>query len=72
MRGPTLLLALGAASLTLPSWSAAAAAGCAGDGPWVQLQIGVDGWNEAQRATVLSDLQHTLASQGIARSALIV
>src|SRR6185436_18771360 len=48
------------------SWTAAAAAGCAGDGPWVQLQLGAEGWSETQRAAVLSDLQHTLAGQGIA------
>src|SRR5262245_3856248 len=65
MRRPTVLLALCVASAVSPSM-AAAAAGCAGDGPWVQLQIGAEGWSEAQRATVLSDLQHTLASQGIA------
>ena len=65
MRGRTVLLALCVASAVSPSM-AAAAAGCAGDGPWVQLQIGAEGWDEAQRATVLSDLQHTLASQGIA------
>ena len=30
------------------------------------LQLGAEGWSEAQRASVLSDLQHTLAGQGIA------
>jgi hypothetical protein len=64
MRGLPLL-ALCAASLLLPS-SAAAQPRCAGDGPWVQLQLGVEGWSDAQRASVLSDLQHTLAGQGIA------
>jgi hypothetical protein len=71
MRGPTVLLALCAASLMLlrPA-SAAAAARCAGgDGPWVQLQLGAGGWSDAQRASVLSDLQHTLAGQGIAACA---
>src|SRR4051812_20287131 len=68
MRGPTLLLALCAASVMLlpPSPATAAAARCRDDGPWVQLQLGAGGWTEAQRATVLSDLQHTLAGQGIA------
>jgi len=65
MRGPTVMLALCVAGVMLPA-IANAAASCAGDGPWVQLQIGAEGWNEAQRATVLSDLQHTLAGQGIA------
>jgi hypothetical protein len=64
MRGPTLL-ALCAASLVLPR-SADAQPRCAGDGPWVALQLGTEGWSEAQRAEVLSDLQHTLAGQGIA------
>jgi hypothetical protein len=32
----------------------------------VQLQLGARGWSDAQRASVLSDLQHTLAGQGIA------
>ena len=44
----------------------AADARCAGDGPWVMLQLGAEGWSESQRASVLSDLQHTLAGQGIA------
>ena len=66
MRGPTLLLALFVAGLM---WAAPAAAQsrCAdGDGPWVLLQLGAQGWSDAQRAAVLSDLQHTLAGQGIA------
>ena len=46
--------------------AAAADARCAGDGPWVMLQLGAVGWSESQRAGVLSDLQHTLAGQGIA------
>jgi len=66
MRGPTLLLAVCAAGLTLPSPAAAQPRCAGGDGPWVLLQIGVEGWNEARRATVLSDLQHTLEGQGIA------
>jgi hypothetical protein len=66
MRGPTLLLALCSASVLLPS-SAGAQPSCAGgEGPWVQLQLGARGWSDAQRASVLSDLQHTLAGQGIA------
>src|SRR3982751_5563873 len=65
MRGPTLLLALCFAGLLVPS-PVAAQATCAGDGPWVQLQLGAGAWSEAQRASVLSDLQHTLAGQGIA------
>jgi hypothetical protein len=66
MRGPTLPLALIAAGAILPS-SAAAQPRCAGgDGPWVQLQLGAQAWSDAQRAGVLSDLQHTLAGQGIA------
>src|SRR4051812_49936032 len=65
MRGPTLLLALCFAGVLVPS-SVAAQATCAGDGPWVQLQLGAGAWSEAQRASVLSDLQHTLAGQGIA------
>src|SRR5947208_2893277 len=65
MRGPTLLLALCFAGLLVPS-SVAATATCAGDAPWVQLQLGAGGWSEAQRASVLSDLPHTLAGQGIA------
>ena len=32
----------------------------------MQLQLGAGGWSETQRASVLSDLQHTLAGQGIA------
>ena len=32
----------------------------------MQLQLGTQAWSEAQRASVLSDLQHTLAGQGIA------
>ena len=65
MRGPTLLLAVCVAGLTHAP-PAAAAPRCAGDdGPWVLLQLGAVGWNEAQRGTVLSDLQHTLAGQGI-------
>src|SRR6187551_652634 len=66
MRGPTLLVVC-AASLTLAPRLAAAQPRCAGgDGPWVMLQLGAQGWSDAQRAAVLSDLQHTLASQGIA------
>jgi len=61
---PALAL-LGALAL-MARTSAAADARCAGDGPWVQLQLGAQAWNEAQRASVLSDLQHTLAGQGIA------
>jgi len=57
-------LALVVASLT--TRAAAATVGCAADGPWVQLQLGATAWTEAQRAGVLSDLQHTLAAQGIA------
>jgi hypothetical protein len=59
-----ILLATGALLAARPS--AAADARCAGDGPWVQLQLGAQAWSEAQRASVLSDLQHTLAGQGIA------
>src|SRR6476469_7929756 len=65
MRGPSLMLAVCCASVLLPSL-AAADARCTGDGPWVQLQLGAQGWSDAQRAAVLSDLQHTLAGQGIA------
>ncbi|HXU00829.1 MAG TPA: hypothetical protein VN903_07550 [Polyangia bacterium] len=65
MRGPTVFALMLLAAFS-PAREAAAAPGCAGDGPWVQLQLGVEGWTEAQRASVLSDLQHTLASQGIA------
>jgi len=67
MRGPSLVLALCSASLLLPSFAAAQPT-CAvsGEGPWVQLQLGTQAWSEAQRASVLSDLQHTLAGQGIA------
>src|SRR3954449_864261 len=68
MRGPTLLLALCFAGVLVPS-SVAAQATCAGDGPWVQLQLGAGAWSETQRASVLSDLQHTLAGQGIAACA---
>src|SRR5678815_4516681 len=64
MRGPSVMLALWAAGVLLPSL-AAADGRCGGDGPWVQLQLGAQGWSDAQRASVLSDLQHTLASQGI-------
>src|SRR5690349_8587398 len=74
MRGPTLPLAFLflrlclAAGLTLPVAAVAAQPSCAGgaDGPWVQLQLGAQGWSDAQRAAVLSDLQHTLATRGIA------
>src|SRR6476646_11492126 len=67
MRGPTLPLAF----LLLTAGSSAAAGAppsCAGggDGPWVQLQRGAQGWSDAQRGAVLSDLQHTLATRGIA------
>jgi hypothetical protein len=55
-----------AAAVVLLAPPAAAQPSCAGDGPWVLLQVGVDGWSEAQRASVLSDLAHTLAGQGIA------
>jgi hypothetical protein len=66
MRGRTLLLPLCAAGLMLPA-AAAAQSGCANsEGPWVQLQLGAQGWSDAQRAAVLSDLQHTLGGQGIA------
>ena len=66
MRGPTLLVVC-AAGLTLSASASAAAPRCAGgDGPWVMLQLGAQGWNDTQRAAVLSDLQHTLAGQGIA------
>src|SRR6478672_5842985 len=64
MRGPSLMLAVCCASVLLPSF-AAVDARCTGDGPWVQLQLGAQGWSDVQRASVLSDLQHTLASQGI-------
>lgn len=67
MRAPTLPLALCAAGLMLPAAAPAAQPGCAGgDGPWVLLQLGAQGWSDAQRAAVLSDLQHTLAGRGIA------
>ena len=66
MRGSTLLVVC-AASLTLAPRLAAAQPRCGGgDGPWVMLQLGAQGWSDAQRAAVLSDLQHTLAGQGIA------
>src|SRR4029079_12923300 len=65
MRGPTVMLALCVAGVMLPA-IANAAASCAGDGPGGELQSGPEGGKEAQRATVLSDLQHTLAGQGIA------
>src|SRR5262245_32632310 len=66
MRGPMLLIASCAAGLMFPT-AAAGQSGCAGgDGPWVLLQLGAQGWSDAQRAAVLSDLQHTLAGQGIA------
>jgi len=67
MRGPTLSLALCAVAL-LPAAAGAAEPRCGdgGDGPWVQLQLGAQAWSDAQRAGILSDLQHTLAGQGIA------
>ena len=66
MRGPTAVLVAGAVALALAS-SARAQPRCAGgEGPWVLLQLGAQGWSDAQRAAVLSDLQHTLAGQGIA------
>ena len=65
--GPNLAAATGiAVLLVVHSAAAAEPPRCAGDGPWVMLQLGAGGWSEAQRATVLSDLQHTLAGQGIA------
>jgi hypothetical protein len=64
-RGLAVTVGACAAAL-LVSAPAGAQPNCAGDGPWVQLQLGVEGWSEAQRAAVLSDLQHTLAGQGIA------
>jgi len=61
------ILATLTVALAAPTSAAAAQPSCAGaDGPWVQLQLGATGWPEAQRASVLSDLQHTLAGQGIA------
>ena len=67
MRGSTLLLAVCAAGLmSVPSPAAAQPRCAGGDGPWVLLQLGAVGWTEAQRGSVLSDLQHTLAGQGIA------
>jgi hypothetical protein len=66
MRGPTLPLALFAAGLIFPAAAAAQPRCAGGDGPWVQLQLGAEGWSDAQRAAVLSDLQHTLAGRGIA------
>ena len=57
------------ASLLLPSYARAQPTCASGDGPWVQLQLGAQLWNDAQRAGVLSDLQHTLAGQGIAACA---
>jgi hypothetical protein len=66
MRGRTLPLALCAAVAMLPA-AAAAQPSCAdGDGPWVLLQLGAQAWSDVQRTAVLSDLQHTLAGQGIA------
>jgi len=65
MRGQTLL-AVCAAALLFPSLATAQPSCAGGDGPWVQLQLGAQGWSDAQRASVLSDLQHTLAGQGIA------
>ena len=66
MRGRTPLLVACAAILIAPSPAAAQPRCAGGDGPWVLLQLGAEGWSEVQRASVLSDLQHTLASQGIA------
>src|SRR5689334_4745576 len=71
MRGPTLplpFLLLTAAFLMRPAVAAGAQPSCAGggDGPWVQLQLGAQGWSDVQRTAVLSDLQHTLAARGIA------
>ena len=59
-------IAIVACGLLAARTGTAADARCAGEAPWVQLQLGAGGWSEAQRATVLSDLQHTLAEQGIA------
>ena len=42
-----------------------AEARCAGSDPWVLVQLRADGWSEAQRGSVLLDLQRTLAAQGI-------
>jgi len=66
MRGSSLLLALCSASLLVPSFASAETRCAGGEGPWVQLQLGAQAWSETQRASVLSDLQHTLAGQGIA------
>src|SRR5690348_1615890 len=73
MRGPTLPLAFpflvaALAAASLPAAATAAQPSCVGggDGPWVQLQLGAQGWSDTQRAAVLSDLQHTLATRGIA------
>ena len=63
MRSPTTLLAACAAVLSWPSLVGASippTCAASDDGPWVALQLGAQGWNDAQRATVLSDLQHTL------------
>jgi hypothetical protein len=66
MRGRTPLLVACAAAMIWPSPATAQPRCAGGDGPWVLLQLGAEGWSETQRANVLSDLQHTLAGQGIA------
>ena len=66
MRRPTLAVALSLAGLLFAPAISAQPRCAGGDGPWVSLRVSAGRWTEAQRATVFSDLAHTLAGQGIA------
>jgi hypothetical protein len=58
-----VVLAYAAASLAYGrAWSVTR---CDGVDPWVLVELRADGWTDGQRTTVLGDLQHTLAPQGI-------
>jgi len=59
-----VIVSVTCAALAAPP-AAAADGHCAGDGPWVLVSLRADAWNEAQRQSMINDLGHTLASQGI-------
>ncbi|MES1205694.1 MAG: hypothetical protein ABUS79_07120 [Pseudomonadota bacterium] len=66
MRCPRLGVAVSVAGLAFTPALSAQPRCAGGDGPWVSLQVAATRWTNAQRATVFSDLAHTLAGQGIA------
>jgi len=59
-----VIVSVTCAALAAPP-AAAADGHCAGDGPWVLVSLRADAWSEAQRQSMINDLGHTLASQGI-------